>query len=89
MRLPDFKGRHEAQFFETPLAIAAIFELGNGGTDFLDVAEDAAMDDGSFTARLKRSATPLVWGSPMKARLFSMPQNSIGFRKSSAAYCVP
>lgn len=67
------------------MAIVMILEFGDGGAQLLNVPEDAAMDDlCSFSVRLNRSATPLVWGSATKAKLGAMPENLTWLRKPSA-----
>src|SRR4029079_4365735 len=43
----------------------------------------------SLKVRKKRSATPLVSGSPTKAKLAAMPQNLIWFWKWSAMNALP
>ncbi|WP_144329501.1 hypothetical protein, partial [Tepidimonas charontis] len=63
------------------MTIVTIPELGHGLPHFFEVAEGAAMDGLPFSVRLKRSATPLVWGSATKAKLLSIPQNAILFQE--------
>ena len=43
-----------SQFFETPVAIVKIFELGDGRSDFFEVAKDSALD-GPLLQRLDKA----------------------------------
>ena len=62
------------------MAIVAFFELGDDATDLLEVLQDVALDDLLLERALKRSATPLVWGSATKAKRGATPRNPCGHR---------
>jgi hypothetical protein len=72
-----WRGLRRPFFLDEPLSIVALEELLRGGANIVDGPVDAAMDD----LLLEGLATPLVWGSPTKARLGAMPQNLIWFWK--------
>ena len=61
------------EFFEQPVVIVEMDEGGDGGTEFGEVLAGAAVDICSLRVRWKRSTTPLVSGSPGRAKLGAKP----------------
>ncbi|MFM0197533.1 hypothetical protein PQQ65_31005 [Paraburkholderia strydomiana] len=57
----------EAQLFKTPVAVVSIPERDGGSANFLQVLEDAPMNDLFLHGPSNRSATPSFWRSATKA----------------------
>ena len=74
-----------ARFSQSATGHCKLEEIPHGSADVVDSLVDAAVDDLFLEGSEKHWATPLVSGSPTKAKLAAMPQNLIWFWKWSAS----